>query len=130
MVNWYMVGLMTWLAFVAITLNDVNVKVEVFEKSDFDFTKALMVSCTHKDSPNVFCFPYTSDPDVVNVLDIVIWFWNFMIPLPSLLILLIIQLTIYTYVWIRNICMAIFVLFYLITLRPILWLLNTNYIHV
>lgn len=114
-------ALLTWLVFVSVTLNDYEVKIDVFEKSDYVFIEALMLTCNR----NVFCFSYT---DENLLLDTFIWLWNALIPLPSLALLLIIQVTIYTYVWIRNICMALFVLAYLITLRPLLWLLGTVYI--
>ena len=119
--NYWWAVLITCVAFVSVTLNETPIKIEVFEKSDYLFVKALMVSCDE----NVFCFAYSGE----NVLlDIMIWLWNSLIPLPSLVLLLIIQVTIYTYVWVRNICMALFVLVYLITLRPVLWLLGTAYI--
>ena len=44
--------LLTWLVFVSVTLHDYEVRIEVFEKSDYVFIEALMLTCER----NVFCF--------------------------------------------------------------------------
>jgi hypothetical protein len=115
---------LAWILFyfiiLAVSLNKNHYSYEPIEKDDTQFMKALY--CTCFEHRNVLCFQYTN----FILIDPFIWVWNFLTPVFSLPLLLVIELALIFAVFVWNILQLVKLLMIAFIIHPILWFITTG----